>query len=1141
MTRRSKSALFALVLCAGTAASAFATDKTWTNGSGNFQWDTSSLNWDGTAWSNAAGDGAVFIGFDTGTINVTKQINVDSLDFQGEGYILSGKGSLHIVDGASTLPTSAVSVITGVTIPVNVPITSTIGMIMQGGGVLELNAPCFITGNVPLTFGFTGAPFADVLIGGPVSTLPAGTLRPADVSVLDPSTRLSISSGLLDIGANDITLSSLTFTNAHAFQAFDPATGVAAAGVIGTGTFRVTGDINVLGAFSGNVSSNSIGAPFDLGGGTQVIRVGAASSFGLSAMMQLTGVVSNGSLLKTIGFNPNGVMASVDGMLLSANNTYTGATTLNGGANVVTGTNASNPVKITGQSAGLGSSLTLQGADGSYGNATLVQCFSGSFLVLDNNASLGGVGSAQPTVPAAQNNDRLRDDAEVQLRDANFQYKGFAAAAATETFGDFSVLGGHNVVTLTPSGGGSVAVTASGDFFLAPRATMQISTATLGAASKLFVNGSMPEADATDILPRMIGTSDFLTYNGKTGFTPYTAYTTDLVTPDTNVALTAAATVASSININALKTAGSFTTTINPGQVLGINSGMIFDASGTQTINGGTIAFGSTPGVLLGGTMNIGSAITGTQGIVKANGTATLSGDLSGLTGTITNSGTGTLNLNTNTFIGDLEVRGGQLAINTSQTLAGQGAIRIGVPQNDVNLTPMNPSLSLSGAGANSTFARDIVFDNGALNVAGVEMRYSLAPTISPLSNTTGSQTISGNVILNTHAKLQGGGGGGTGSTNFTGNVSGQGRFYIPNGRASFSGNVSNDAGFLMGDQGFSAKVTFSGTASGAGPIKISGGNSNTFSYAAGSIPTGQITVFNSDSFSAPTIIPTNSSTIPNAINIATIGKVDVGAGITAEWAGPVSGAGALTKQGAGTLVLSSPVAGYTGAVSVNVGTLRLNGTAASASVASGAVLGGTGAVSGATSVVAGAALEPGNSVGAFGTGNLTVAGTIAAEIDLATGSMNADLVNTTGSVDVSGATLALQLLNAPSGAFSGTFIIVANDGVDAVTGQFASTTGLPEGFTADVTYSFTGTDSLGRVGDGNDIAVTVVHGQVCLTDWDHNGVVNSTDVSSFINSWFQDQALGTLVTDFDHNGVVNSTDVSMFINAWFAESAFGC
>jgi hypothetical protein len=43
------------------------------------------------------------------------------------------------------------------------------------------------------------------------------------------------------------------------------------------------------------------------------------------------------------------------------------------------------------------------------------------------------------------------------------------------------------------------------------------------------------------------------------------------------------------------------------------------------------------------------------------------------------------------------------------------------------------------------------------------------------------------------------------------------------------------------------------------------------------------------------------------------------------------------------------------------------------------------------------------------------------------------------------------------------------------VNGTFASITGLPAGYTATVNYAFSGTDSVGRVGDGNDVAITVV------------------------------------------------------------------
>lgn len=61
------------------------------------------------------------------------------------------------------------------------------------------------------------------------------------------------------------------------------------------------------------------------------------------------------------------------------------------------------------------------------------------------------------------------------------------------------------------------------------------------------------------------------------------------------------------------------------------------------------------------------------------------------------------------------------------------------------------------------------------------------------------------------------------------------------------------------------------------------------------------------------------------------------------------------------------------------------------------------------------------------------------------------------------------------------------------------------------------------------------------VADANRDGVVNSTDVSEFINLWFTDLAEGTLVTDFNPDGVINSTDVSMFINTWFVAAALGC
>ena len=362
-----------------------------------------------------------------------------------------------------------------------------------------------------------------------------------NTSVLPTTTRLGVSNGLYDFGALNLTLGSVTFYNDQDFFAFNPATGTAGIGITGTGTLRVTGDINVLGNVSGfNSGSNAIATNLDFGGGTQVFRVSSATIQAASGALQMTGVLSNGSLLKTIGFNQNGVMNAGDGIGLFGNNTYTGSTRISGGLNVVAGTNASTSVEVFGSSNS--SVLSLQGANGSYLSATTIQAFSGGTFQIDNNAALGGPGNFNITVPAAQNNNRLADNVALQLRDGGFTYRGLVNTAATETIGSVAVLGGHNVLNLATSGSGTVALTVANDFTMAPRSSLAFNISTLGGTTKLFVNGAVPAGDATGILPRVVTTSDFVTYNGATGFTPYTGYATDFTTAGTNVSTTGAAT-----------------------------------------------------------------------------------------------------------------------------------------------------------------------------------------------------------------------------------------------------------------------------------------------------------------------------------------------------------------------------------------------------------------------------------------------------------------------------------------------------------------------------------------------------------------------------------------------------------------------
>jgi autotransporter-associated beta strand protein len=1089
-----------VVLAALAAASAVyparGADVTWDNGSANFLWDTTSLNWTGAAWNNANGDGAIFGATGVGAINVTTPVNVNSMNFNVDGYSLSGS-DITFVNGVSTQTTGVVNVATSCNATINNKIISNVGFQKIGSGTLNLNGSNGpIVGNVGLDGRSTLQ--ADVLVGGSAGPLDGGFLRLGNANAMPSNARVSIGTGYLDIGNNNVTLGELTYINQNPPGPWNTTLN-ANNGVIGSGTLRVLGDINVIGVAGGN-STNAIAANVDLGGGTQVVRIAQQGSSGVNGALIFAGSLSNGSLLKSYGTSFNGVMAQADGMSLFGNNTYTGSTVLNAGNNVIAGTNATTSIKIVGSSTG-GSLINFIGANGSAQGATLLQAFSGGGIVLDNNHNPAFL--AGPPTPAAQNNDRIRDDAVVELREGTFIYRGLAATNASETLGSMSVLGGHNIVQIVPNNVGTATVTGAGNLAMAPRSTLVVQTLTtgtgnggnlLGGNAQLKFNGTVPAGDATGILPRVASNLDFLTYNGATGMTPYTGYATDFSTPGTNVSIGAATTVNSSVNINALKRTAGFTLTIDPGQTLGIDSGMILSASGTATTIGGTLAFGPKPGVLFG-TNTISSAITGTDGLIVANSTATLSGDLSGLGGSLDVNGTsGNLNLNTSSFTGPIKVRAGFLNLNVSQTGAGLGAITLGVPENDSNLIPTNPTLALSGAGANATFARDLIVDNGATNAAGREIRYGFNPGMTVLSNTTGSQTWSGNITLNTGLRIQGGGASAasTGATNFTGNISGPGRFFIANGRVNFSGNYSNTGGFLIGDGGFTAKVSFLGTGSGNGSMLISsnfGGaaNQTTMSYVNGGLQSGPIMVWNSAAGQEPHIIPLNNSTINNEVRLGIGPKpgeegnavVNVGSGITAEWAGPLTGFSPLTKIGTGALVLSSNSSTHTGPVTVSAGTLRVNGSLPSSSVtvASGATLGGTGALSGDVNVSSGGILSPGASIGTLETGDLSLAGSLDQEIDLNNGGpQDADLLDVTGSVLLNNPTLTLFLQNLPaSGGAGNVYLLAFNDGTDAVTGTFGAIAGLPVDYTATVDYAFSGVDSLGRVGDGNDIAVTIV------------------------------------------------------------------
>ncbi|HYE03676.1 MAG TPA: hypothetical protein VD963_10635 [Phycisphaerales bacterium] len=73
-------------------------------------------------------------------------------------------------------------------------------------------------------------------------------------------------------------------------------------------------------------------------------------------------------------------------------------------------------------------------------------------------------------------------------------------------------------------------------------------------------------------------------------------------------------------------------------------------------------------------------------------------------------------------------------------------------------------------------------------------------------------------------------------------------------------------------------------------------------------------------------------------------------------------------------------------------------------------------------------------------------------------------------------------------------------------------------------------------------VAAVVPAGTIpCPADWDDNDVVNTSDISLYLNDWFNDIATSNTVADFDHNGVTNTSDLSQFLSTWFAALSGNC
>jgi fibronectin-binding autotransporter adhesin len=489
------------------------------------------------------------------------------------------------------------------------------------------------------------------------------------------------------------------------------------------------------------------------------------------------------------------------------------------------------------------------------------------------------------------------------------------------------------------------------------------------------------------------------------------------------------------------------TTSITSGTILLTNAAALQNSTFTTGSGAaGTLSFGSLTSSTFG-------ALTGVNNLVLSNTAAaavaltvggnnastTFSGTLSG-GGSLTKSGTGTLTLTgQNTYTGTTSVTAGTLALGVTNALAaGSLTVNGGI----FDIAGFSDSLGLVTLTSGTIQGTTGVLSGTAFSVSSGLVSAILSGT-NLTKSTTGTVTLS---AANTY----------TGTTGITAGV-----LNVQNslalGGTSAGSTVSSGAalqvqgGIAIGNEALS--LSGSGVTNGGALRNISGTNSY-----AGAITLATASRINSDA---------NLLTLSGNVTSTNLGLTVGGTGNTTISGTLGLGSGSLTKDGLGTLTLTTANT-YTGTTGITAGVVNIRNALA---------LGGT---AGSVTVASGAALEFQGNI-AVGAEPLTISGsgiaTTGALRNISGTNSYAGAITLAAASEIGSDAGLLTLSGSITGNFSKTF-----DGAGAITssGTISGSGGLVKNgagtLTLSPTNTYTGTTTLngGVVSISNNLALGV-------------------------------------------------------------------